>query len=79
MAHLVGYGAQMAWRLAYSGLSRRRGLALSGLGRFYAQRASGLSNEGRPFSFMLALRSSNSCPRIPPLEALRYVAPGEME
>jgi len=43
MAHLVGYGAQMAWRLAYSGLSRRRGLALSGLGRFYAQRASGLS------------------------------------
>jgi hypothetical protein len=26
---------------------------------------------------MLALRSSNSCPRIPSLEALRYVAPGE--
>jgi len=43
MAHLVGYGAQMAWRFAYSTLSRRRGLALSGLGRFYAERASGLS------------------------------------
>jgi hypothetical protein len=28
---------------------------------------------------MLALRSSNSCPRIPSLEALRYVAPGGME
>ena len=36
-------------------------------------------NGGRPFSFMLALRSSNSCPRIPSLEALRYVAPGGME
>jgi hypothetical protein len=26
---------------------------------------------------MLALRSSHSCPRIPSLEALRYVAPEE--